>query len=986
MPRGGVRSTARNFPRVGDERAIVFGPFRLDLIDERLFRGAKPLPLGAKAFAVLSHLARNGGRLIKKDELLDAVWPDVHVTEGVLKVAVREIRRALDDDVEKPRYVETVHRRGYRFVATVAEAVPASAEPRAAQPAAPPTGPAAVVGRDAELESLEERLRRAAAGERQIVFVTGEAGIGKTTLVDCFLARVRATAGARAARGLCLDTYGAGEPYLAVLEAVARLGAEKEVVQLLADRAPSWLAQIPWLVSEKQRAELALRGASRERMLREMAEAIEALTAERPLVLVLEDLHWSDPSTVDLIGFLARRPEPARFLLVGTYRPADAIFEEHPIRGLHQDLATQDSFAEIALDFLTVAEVGELLGRRFSDDAIARTMAPLLHARTDGSPLFVTILASELVRRGAIHRDGERWRLVGDLAAQVVDVPEGLRQMIERQLDRLDDDDRRVLEAASLGGMEFATPSIAAALESDLEGLEERCSRLARETGLLRPAAQRRLPDGSRETVHRFAHALYASVFSSRVPSARRARLVRRIAEREESALGVEAADHAARLAALFESAEEIPRALAYRRLAAETAERRFAPAEAEAHLERGLALLESLPAGAERDAEELLLQSRLGPVRMTTRGYAAAEVERAFARALELTEARGASEAPFPVLWGLWAFYVVRAELDRALGLADRCLALAKKSRDQGQRLEAHHALWVTHFYLGDFVEAEKHLDTFEPLYDADRDRGHALVYGQDPRMAGLAYRALVEWGNGKPEAALESSRAAVEHARAVGHPMSLGFALVFAAWLHLARGDADACRTEAEAVMGLAAEHGFPHWLASGLHFHGWALVESGEVEAGIGEIEQGMALWTAIGAGMGRSGYLTTLAEAKAKAGNREEALALIDQALAFLETTGERYHEPEIHRLRGELLSDGDAGEEEVERCFQRAIDAAKRQRVLSTEVRAATSLARHARAPAKKKRARETLRALVERWGPERGDPPEIREARELLAG
>ncbi len=367
---------------------LHFDRFRFDGANQRLEDASGAIRLNPKAFEVLRVLIERPGQLVLKDQLLDAVWPDTHVADGVLKVCMAEIRKALGDSATAPRFIETVHRRGYRFVAKVAAADPADAPAARGEhggararslvawpPGGAPTAQAAVglVGRGGEIELLEERLARALRGERQVVFVTGEAGAGKTALVEHFVAGVAERQTLAITGSQCLEQFGSAEAYMPVLEAVGRLVREDEPTRSLLRRyAPTWFAQLPWLIEEDDRDRLGreLLGAARERMLREMAEFVEALGAEIPLVLVLEDLHWSDPSTVDLLSLIAVRPEPARLLVLATYRPVELILAHHPLRAVSQRLAASRRCSEIALDDLGVDAVTEYLERRFAGEPL----------------------------------------------------------------------------------------------------------------------------------------------------------------------------------------------------------------------------------------------------------------------------------------------------------------------------------------------------------------------------------------------------------------------------------------------------------------------------------------------------------------------------------------------------------------------------------------------------------------------------------------
>ena len=330
-----------------------FLPFRLDTVNECLWRHRDTGPderilLPPKAFAVLRYLVEHPGRLVTQDELLEALWPDTFVQPEVLKSHVRDIRMVLGDDCKNPRFIETLPRRGYQFVA------PVSGESTTTELGVELPSPK-IVGRNTQLDELRNCLQKAMGNQRQVVFTTGETGIGKTTLVDEFLRRTAAAfPGVRIARGQCVEGYGGREAYYPMLEAVSQLcggSAGDAIVQVLSTEAPTWLVQFPALVSNKQREILQqeMVGATRERMLREIGEALETITADKPLLLVLEDLHWADSSTVDLISTLARRRSRGKLMLIGTYRPVDVTLAQHPLKTVEQDLLVHQLCREIAL-------------------------------------------------------------------------------------------------------------------------------------------------------------------------------------------------------------------------------------------------------------------------------------------------------------------------------------------------------------------------------------------------------------------------------------------------------------------------------------------------------------------------------------------------------------------------------------------------------------------------------------------------------------
>src|SRR5262245_57342487 len=431
---------------------LRFGEFRLDPSNIRLWRGERVCRLTPKAFDVLAFLVARPGQLVSKDALLSALWPEVTVSEAALTVCIREVRRVLRDDARRPRFVETVHRRGFRFIGTVTgegESAP-PAPGVSASPAA-----RAIVGRDEEVGRLADWFTRARGGERQVVFVTGEAGMGKTSVVETFLAGLTGPDSPWVARGQCIEYLGEGEAYLPVLDAVGRLcrlpGGER-VLRLLERYAPSWLAQMPGLETreEMRRLRHRIEGATRARMLREMGDAVDAITADRALVLVIEDLHWSDYATLDLISWLARRRDPARLFVLGTYRPVDAIVRSHPLRSMVPELVRHRLCEQLPLEPLTESEVARYLSLRFPDSALAPALVRAIHVHTDGNPLFMVTVVESLVEGQWLTLVEGRWEARPGAEHTATAVPPSLAQLVEQQFDAVAVDDQAVLEAASV--------------------------------------------------------------------------------------------------------------------------------------------------------------------------------------------------------------------------------------------------------------------------------------------------------------------------------------------------------------------------------------------------------------------------------------------------------------------------------------------------------------------------------------------------------
>jgi DNA-binding winged helix-turn-helix (wHTH) protein/predicted ATPase len=427
-----------------------------------LWHHAEVVAVPPKALAVLWQLASRAGQVVRKDVLLDTVWAETAVSEGTLTTCLGLLRRALGEDARQPRYIATVHRVGYRFVAPVTHMGPATSLGPPPAPRAP--APPLIVGRAAELAQLHAWRAQARQGGRQTVFVTGEAGMGKTALVDAFLAEVAAAQTAWIGRGQCVDHYGAGEAYLPLLDALGHLGrgaAGARLVACLRQYAPTWLGQLSAVVGEEGREAFWPHGpgVTPQRRLRELAEALEAFTAGPPLILVLEDLHWSDASTVEALAWLARRREAARLLVLGTYRPVELILRSHPLKAGKQELQLHGHCAEIPLGYLPVTAVQAYLAQREPAEAATAAWAAWVHRRTEGHPLFMVHVVEELARGGRLTVAP-----ASEAAGRDAAVPAGLQQLIELQLGQLDAEAQQVLEVASVAGAEFAEASVAAGL------------------------------------------------------------------------------------------------------------------------------------------------------------------------------------------------------------------------------------------------------------------------------------------------------------------------------------------------------------------------------------------------------------------------------------------------------------------------------------------------------------------------------------------
>jgi predicted ATPase len=450
----------------------------------------------------------------------------------------------------------------------------------------PPLTSPLLVERELVLHQLHAWLAEAIQGQRRVVLVTGEAGIGKTAVVTAFTAQVAAQHAVRIAWGQCVEHRGAGEAYMPVLTALGQLCRGPDgthIVAVLRQQAPTWLVQMPWLLrpTDRELLQHELHGATRDRMVRELAELLDTLTADMPLVLILEDLHWSDHATLDVLAILARRREPARLLLLGTYRPVDVMGQDHPLRSVAQDLRIHEYSAELSLDPLSASAVEAYLTARLAGSRLPATLAQCLHARTGGHPLFLVNVVEHLIAQGVVVQQGGRWEFRGPVTAVEVEVPESLRQMIAQQFDRLAEEEQRVIEAGSVGGVEFTAAMVAAGLAADVRQIDACCAALVRRGCVLRSVGAIEWPDGTFTTRYAFRHALYQQVAYERLSIAQQVMLHRHMGERLERGYANRVAELATELAMHFERGRDYARAVPYLQQAAETALQRHAPQEA---------------------------------------------------------------------------------------------------------------------------------------------------------------------------------------------------------------------------------------------------------------------------------------------------------------------------------------------------------------------------------------------------------------------
>ena len=606
---------------------LAFGPFRLDVDAGILYRGTELIPLGQRATALLSALVESPSTLISKDALVEAAWPGLAIEDSNLSVQIATLRRILGE-AGCADWIETMPRRGYRFVGPVAAtagtngADASSATPihagsmdRAKEPTSPAPGdPHLVVGRTAPFEVLDQMTQRMLAGQRQIAFVTGEAGIGKTAFIAKAMERLTGQ-GFDLLYGRCTERFGTDEVFLPLIDAlVTRYRANGlDLLPAIRSHAPSWMLQLPSDIELPERAAFQdeLFGVTRERMLREFCDLVEALSADRVLVLVLEDLHWSDFATLDVLSRFARGKGKASVLVLGSYRPADSAIGGHPIRRLHQDLEIHGCCSELRLDRLSHTEVERYIALRFHDAELASALSGPVFERTQGHPLFVTSMLQHLIDQQAIVEVNGTWRLSSQATYSQDGVPNNLMNMINYELGRLSDDERRLFDVASVAGEEFSAALVAAGLSRDAVEVERDIEALVRKDHIIVRSGASEWPDGTYSGSYSFRHILYQNVIYQNLAPGQRAQTHRRLGKRLEEAYTGRTAEIASVLALHFEQGRDFPSALRYLGQAAESSTKRLGHAEAASYLTRAIAILDRFDAADKLATRIALLRQR---------------------------------------------------------------------------------------------------------------------------------------------------------------------------------------------------------------------------------------------------------------------------------------------------------------------------------------------------------------------------------------
>ena len=743
---------------------------------------------------------------------------------------------------------------------------------------------------------------------------------------------------------------------------------------------------MPWLVSpaELSRVQGRTVGATQERMLREIVEALFAGAAERPVVLLLEDLHWSDPSTLALLSALARRRDPARLLVVATLRSADAATRDHPVHAAVAELVPRGLAAQVVVGALGDDDVGEYLGARVPGAELPPGVGRALAERTGGNPLFLEKAVDSWIEDGKVVPGDGGWRVAAELDELARGVPSSVRQLIRQRLLSVTPEDRGVLEAASVAAPEFSAAVVAAACERPVDEVEARCDALARDGILLAPRGAESWPDGTIAGRFGFTHDLCHEVIYEDLPAGRRARLHVAAGARLEEAYGGRAGEIGSAIATHFVRGGAARRALPHLAAAARQASERLAAREALEIADTALALLGGLPEEEERLGWELSFLTVRGQSLIATRGWSSDEAEAAFRRCLELADELGRPEEAAWATYKLATLYEVQGDYERSEAFMQAVLAEPEHPRGAPGLVDSHELLACSLFHQGVFDRALETAERGLEAYDETVTNPFMAAYGDNPGIACHSWAALSLWHLGRPDAARARAASSVALSEDPARQHGLATALVLSSVISQCRRDPDATQELAEAGVAAAARSGFVYRAAMGTILRGWAIAARGPAEEGIAELRRGIELARRTGVRMEDSYFLGLLADALIGAGEPAEALDVLREAIDDVPRGGRFFHDAELHRLRAEALRAlGD--DEEAEVAARRALDVARAQGGRSLELRAALSLGRLLRDTG---RPREAQSLVARAYGgfEEGFDTRDLREAAAFLGG
>jgi predicted ATPase len=836
-----------------------------------------------------------------------------------------------------------------------------------------------LVGRESEVTLLRERWAQAQSGHGQVVLLTGDAGIGKSRLVQMLKEHV---AHEPHTRWECRSAeYYQNTPLYPLTDLFQRIlqwqqdetsdekltKLEQALSQYRLPREETVPLVAPLLslpLPEDRYAPLAL---SPQRQRQKTLETIVAILLElaehQPVLFILEDVHWTDPSTLELLNLVIEQIPTASLLTLLTCRPTFQPSWHH-----------RSYITEMTLNHLSHTQVAQIVtgitdGKTFPAEVLQQIIT-----KTDGVPLFAEEMTKAILESGHLKAVDDHYELIGSFSTLVI--PATLQDSLMARLDRLVTA-KGIAQLGAAIGRQFAYDLLQAVSQLDEATLQRELRRLV--------AAEIVYQRGSPpQSTYVFKHTIIQDTAYESLLKSTRQQYHQKIAQVLEAQFPETAQAQPELLAHHCTEAGLTEHSVAYWYKAGQRAIQRSAHVEAIAHLRQGMALLKTLPETSERTQREVDMLIALGASLIATKGQATPEVQQTYLRAQHLCAHLDDPHQLFPVLCGLWIYYCIRAELQTAHELGKQLLTLAQQGQEAAMLCAAHRALGSTLFYLGTLTSAHTHVAQGIALYDLQQHRASVFLYGEDTGVFCRSLGARMLWCLGYPDQGLTRNDEAVTLAQQIAHPYSLGFALLCVAEIHQMLREVRSTQECAEVAIRLATDQGFLQFKAFSSIVHGWTLAHQGQAQEGITQITQGLTAWRVTGAELFRPYFLALLAEAHGTLGEPEAGLTVLVEALALVDTTGERWYEAEIYRIKGELLlAQSLDNHTEAETCFQQAISIARSQQAKSFELRTATSLSRLWQQQGKRQEAHDLL-APVYHWFTEGFDTADLQDAKALL--
>jgi class 3 adenylate cyclase/tetratricopeptide (TPR) repeat protein len=831
-----------------------------------------------------------------------------------------------------------------------------------------------LIGKTQEIEILLEAWKKVQHSQGQTVLLQGEAGIGKSRLTRALKEELGAAAEVLECQCSPYHQNSTWNPIIDLLQRLldfqrdepndqklqklenlfVELGIKPDLV------VPPFATLLSLPVGERYAGRTNAPERERQMRLSGFSNFLLRRACVRPVLLIVEDLHWADPSTLELLGMLAEKCVRARVLLLMTARP------------IFQPPWPSSQYRQIRLNRLNSEEVGLMLAELTHDKRLPQEVADQIVLKTDGVPLFVEELTKMILESSYMVEHEDRYEVAGPLPA--IAIPATLHDSLMARLDRLAAV-KEVAQVAAVIGREFSFDLLGAVWAHDENTLRDALARLLKAELFLQ---QGELP----QEKYSFKHALIQDAAYESLLKSKRQFYHRRIAQVMTQQFLDSIKNQPELMAYHYTEAGMAETAIEYWLWAGQQAIAKSAHLEAAGHLRKGLELLKQLPGSAQRDQHELSLLSTLGVTLVASRGYAAPEAEQVYARAWQLCEQIQDTMHRQAVLLGLWQSALVRTDLNLALELAGKLMRLARETDDETALLSAHLTSGISLFYCGDLIASREQLEYAHRLYLRDRLSLDASMFGQDPGVVCLVFLATVLWFLGYPAQAWEKMELALSLAEALDHQFTRAFAMSFAGELLILLGEISAAEKQIDALLALAREQNFPFWLASGTAGKGRILLLKGRMAQGISYVEKAVASFRNTGSTLGRAGALAYLAEEYCKLGKIETGVMLWEEAQALLVQQEENAHRAELLRVHGKILQ-AQNRLDEAEVSFQQALEFARTQSAKAWELRAAMDLGHLWLTQGQRERTR-TLLSEVYNWFSEGFGTKDLREAKTLL--